>query len=114
MNTFEYSNTNTDDVQDHVTSAPWPDSLWAMGDSYTSVPQSTHPDLISTPGYLSTAVPDLNATDYAAFTLAPTTEMMGMFTNLKTTQVDYAHQVSNQNVLNASTFDLPCCATECS
>ena|SRR6267154_3409774 len=101
MNTFEfYSNTNTDDVQDYVASAPWPDSPWATGDSYTSVPQSTHPDLISNPGYLSTAdpfVPELNATDFGAFTLAPTTEM-GMFTNLQTTQLDYPYQVSNQHV----------------
>jgi len=101
MNTFYYSNTNTDDVQDHVASAPWPDSPWATGDSSTSVPQSTHPDLMSISGYLSTVgpydVPDLNAADYAAFTLAPTTEM-GIFTNLPTTQVDYAYQVSNQHV----------------
>jgi hypothetical protein len=41
-------------------------------------------DIHSRIQYLSTAgsyVPDLNATDYAVFTLAPTTEM-GMFTNL--------------------------------
>ena len=72
-----------------------------MGDlSYTSVPQNTHPDLIPTPGYLSTAspyVPDFNATDYAAFTIAPTTEM-GMFTNLLTIQVDYAYRVNNRHV----------------
>jgi hypothetical protein len=102
MNTFEfYSNTNTDDVQDHVASTPWPNSPWAMGDdSSTSVPQSTHRDLTSTPGYLSTVgqrIPDLNATGYAAFTLAPTTEM-GMFTNLPTTQVDYAYQLINRQV----------------
>jgi hypothetical protein len=97
MNTFEFYS-NADDVQDGVASAPWPDSPWAMG--YTSVPQSTHPDLISIPGHLSNVgpyIPDLNATNYAAFTLTPTTEM-GMFTNLPTTQVDYTYQVSNQQV----------------
>jgi hypothetical protein len=100
MNTFAlYSNTNTDDVQDDLASAPWPESPWATQDySYTLVPQSTHPDLISTPGYLPTAGPYVpNATDYAAFALGPTTGM-GMFTNLPTTQVDYAYQVSNQHI----------------
>ncbi|KAF8501782.1 hypothetical protein F5888DRAFT_1270284 [Russula emetica] len=96
MNTFEfYPNSNTDDVQDDIASAPWPDSPWSMGDcSYTSAPQSTHPDLASTPEYLSTAepyFPDINATDYVAFTLAPATEME-MFTNLPTTQGDCAYQ----------------------
>jgi hypothetical protein len=101
MNTFEfYSNTNTDDVQDasDVASAPW--AMPVGGDSYTSVPQSTHPDLISTPGHFSTAgphVPDFNAADYPAFTLAPTTEM-GIFTSLPTTPVDYTYQVSNQHL----------------
>lgn len=96
---------NTFDVQDDVASAPWPDFPWAMGDySHTSVPQNTHLDLIPTPGYLSTAgpyVPDFNATDYATFTLSPATEM-GMFTNLPTTQVDYAYRVSNQINQHAS------------
>ncbi len=98
MNTFEFYS-KPDDVQGDVASAPWPDSPWAMGDySYTSLPQSTHPaDLIST--QLSNAgpyVPDFNATNYAASTLTPTTEM-GMFTNLPTTQVDYTYQVSTGN-----------------
>jgi len=90
MNTFQfYSNTSTEDVQDD-----------AVGDyPYISVPQGTHPDLISTPGYLSPAepyVPNFNATDYAAFTLPLATEM-GMYMNLSTTQVDYAY-VSSQHV----------------
>jgi hypothetical protein len=52
MNYSQYSN------KDVAASATWPDPLWATGNqSYTSVPQSTHPDLISTPGYLSTAGP---------------------------------------------------------
>jgi hypothetical protein len=52
MNYSQYSN------KDDAASATWPDPLWATGNqSYTSVPQSTHPDLISTSGYLSTAGP---------------------------------------------------------
>src|SRR6266576_1609274 len=64
-----------------------------------SVSQSTHPDLMFTLGYLSTArsyVPDFNATDYPAFTLAAAAEVW-TFTNLPT-QVDYTYQVNNQHV----------------
>ena len=103
MNTFEfefYSNTNTDYIQD-VASAPWFGSPRAMGDCpSTSMPQSTHSDLMSTSGCLSAArkyVPDFNPTEYEGFTLVPTTEMV-TFTNLPTTQGDYAYQVSNQHV----------------
>jgi hypothetical protein len=111
MNTFEfYSNTNTDDVQDDVASAPLPVFPWAMEDySCTFLPQSTHPDLIPTPGYLSTAgpyLPDFNATDYAALAPTPTTEM-GMFTSLLTRQVDYAHPVSNQYVRTCQHLTYP-------
>jgi len=103
---------------DDVTSAPWPNppDPWAMGDySYTSVPQSTHPDFTSTPGYLSTAggpyVPDFNAADDAAFTLALMTDSeTGPFTNLPT-RVDCAYRVSKQHI-STSRFDLPCYATE--
>jgi hypothetical protein len=73
-----------------VASATWPDPL---------VPQGTHLDLVSDPGYPSTTgsyVPDFNAAGDAAFSLAPTTEM-GAFANLST-QFDITNQVSNQCV----------------
>ena len=89
MNTFQFYSNPTDDVQDG-----------AVGDyPYISVPQSTHPDFISTPGYPAPAepyVPNFNATNYAAFTLPPATGM-GTYTNPSLTQVDYAY-VSSQHV----------------
>ncbi|KAF8504851.1 hypothetical protein F5888DRAFT_1659093 [Russula emetica] len=77
----------------------------AMGDypyyPYPPVPQSTYPDLVSASGYPSTAgtylpdyLPNFNAADDAAFSLAPTTEMRA-FANLPT-QGDF----TNQNVLD--------------
>jgi hypothetical protein len=89
--------------KDNATSATWPDLLSATGDypyyPDLSVPQSTHLDLVSDPGYPSTTgsyVPDFNVADDAAFSLAPTTEM-GAFTNLLT-QLDFTIQVSDQCV----------------
>ena len=79
-NSDSYSN------KDGVSSVTWPISLGATGDypyPYLSVPQSTHPGLVSAPGS-STAtsyVPDFNVADDEAFSFAPTTEM-GAFANL--------------------------------
>jgi hypothetical protein len=96
-NSESYSN------KDDLASATWPNPLWAMGDypyhPYPSVPQSTHLDLVSDPGYPSTAgtyVPDFNVANDAAFSLAPATEM-GAFADLLT-QLDSINQVSNQRV----------------
>jgi hypothetical protein len=87
--------------KDDVASTTRPDPPWATGNySHTLVPQSTHPDLISTPGYVPTVrpyIPNFNATDNAAFTLTPTTEME-MSMNLLTTQVDFTSKVSCQCV----------------
>ena len=69
--------------KDGVSPATWPIPLGATGDytyPYLSVPQSTHPGLVSVPGS-STAtsyVPDFNTADDAAFSFAPTTEMGGV------------------------------------
>lgn len=86
--------------KDNIASATWSDPLWAMGDylyPYLSVPQSTHPDPVSAPEYPSTArsyVPDFNAANDAAFSLAPTIEM-GAFSNLPT-QVNSTNPVSDK------------------
>ena len=72
--------------KDGVSSATWHIPLCATGDypyPYLSVPQSTHPGLVSGPGS-STAtpyVPNFNTADDAAFSFAPTTEM-GAFADL--------------------------------
>jgi hypothetical protein len=81
MNTFEYYS-SAEDVQED------------SDDFHTSesVPQSTHPSLTPTSGYIPTAgpyVPDFDTTDYAAF--------LGVFTDLPTAQVDYTYLVSNQH-----------------
>jgi hypothetical protein len=95
MNTSE-SHSN----KDELTSAIWPSPLWAMGDAsypYSPVPQSTHPDLVSGPGYPSTAgtyLPGFNAAEDGAPSVAPTPEM-GAFADLLT-QLDGTDQVSNQ------------------
>ena len=89
--------------KDGVASFSWPDPHWAVGGypyhQHLSVPQSTHPELISAPGYASNVgwpgsyhVPDLNATNDGTFSLAPTIEM-GAFANLPT-QVDFTNPVS--------------------
>jgi hypothetical protein len=98
MNSSEsYSN------KDDLALATPPDPVWAIGDypyhPYPSVPQSTHLDLVSDPGYPSTTgsyVPDFNAAGDAAFSLTPTTKMEA-FVNLPT-QLDFTNQVSNQCV----------------
>jgi hypothetical protein len=97
--------------KDGVVSATWPDLLCAMGDypyyAYRSVPQSTYPGRVYAPGYPSTSrsfIPDLNAANDAAFSLAPTTEM-GAFANLPT-QADCTSQVSSQYV-GTSTWTYP-------
>jgi len=75
-----------------------------MGDypyyPYPPVPQSTYPDLVSASGYPSTAgtylpdyLPNFNAADDAAFSLAPTTEMRA-FANLAVPQSTYPDLVS--------------------
>ena len=97
-NSDSYSN------KDDVASATWSNPLWASGGyPYPSVPQNTHPGLVSAPGYPSTAgsyVPDFNATDDAAFSLAPTTEL-GAFVNPRT-QADFTNQVSSQCVVTST------------
>ena len=97
-NSDSYSN------KDDVASATWSNPLWALGDyPYLSVPQNTHPGLVSAPGYPSTAasyVPNINATDDAAFSLGPTTKT-GAFENLRT-QVDFTNQVSSQCVVTST------------
>ena len=87
---------------DEVASATWPDPLGAMGDypyySYIPVPQDAYPG-VSAPSTAGSYIPDFDAADDAAFSLAPTTEM-GAFGNLPT-QVDFtSHQVSSQCVGN--------------
>jgi len=89
------NNSDSHSNKDGVVSATWPDSLCAMGDypyyAYGSVPQSTYPDLVSTPGY-----PDINTANDAAYSLAPATEM-GALADLPT-QADFTSQVSSQYV----------------
>ena len=75
---------------------------WAMGDylyePYLSVPQSTYPDPVPAPGYPSPAgsfVPEFNAADDAAFSLAPTSEMESFALPV---QADFENQVSSQCV----------------
>jgi hypothetical protein len=59
-------------------------------------------------GYES-EVPDINAADDAAFSVAPTAEV-GVFASLPA-QADFTSQVSSQYVWNVD-MDLPYCATE--
>jgi hypothetical protein len=103
---YSGSYSNTDDFA----SATWPNP-WAMGDyahyPNLSVPQSTYPDPVSAPGYPSTAgpnhVPDFNAADDAALSLAPTAEMGAFALPI---QADYTNQVSSQCV-RTSTWTYP-------
>ena len=92
--------------KDDLTSETWPGSLWDY--QYCpqpSVPQSTHPDLVSGPEYhTSGSYPDFNTADDAAFSLAPMTEM-GAFANLPT-QLDVTNKVSNQ-CIGTSTSTYP-------
>ena len=97
--------------KDDVASATWPDH-WAMGDYLypnISVPQSTYPDPVLG-GYPSTAgsyIPNFNAADDAAFSLAPTTEMEE-FANLpiQADFRDFTNQVSIRCV-RTSTWTYP-------
>ena len=102
--TMNYSEPYTN--KDDLTSETWPGSLWDY--QYCpqpSVPQSTHPDLVSHPEHPTAgSYPDFNAAHDAAFSLAPTTEM-GAFANLPT-QVDFTNQVSNQ-CIRTSTSTYP-------
>ena len=99
------SNSESYSNKDDVSSATWPIPLCATGDypyAYLSVPQSTHPDLVSAPGS-STAtsyVPDFNAAYDAAFSLIPTTEM-GTLANM-VSQSDFTNLVSNQCVASST------------
>ncbi len=104
MNNSE-SHPNTDNVASG--SLPWPDSFSATGDyPYVSAPQSTHPDLVSAPGYFPTSgsyIPDFNAAHDAAFTPTPTIEM-GAFPNPPTQEVDHTYQVSKRHVHRHLTY----------
>jgi hypothetical protein len=90
MNISSHSN------KDGVASLTWPDPHWAIGgypNPNLSVPQSTHLDLTSAPGYTSNAewpgsyIPDFdfNATNVWALSLDPT------FANLP--EVDFTNPV---------------------
>ena len=97
MNYSESSYSNNDDIAS--TTGPNP---WAMGNylysPYLLVPQSTYPDPVFAPGYPSPTgsyVPNFNAANDAAYSLAPTSEMGAFALPI---QADFINQVGSQCV----------------